>query len=136
MRLSDINEAEKVYNTIKLDHPKCAVEYIASTVFAAASSPSSNIPQTAHEGQVIMTASYPSNTALDRKAFEESLRELLSAEGELYAWQKLLATEAGTFKMVAEFADSGLAGRAIARCNNKIIGVRLSNPPIKRQQLT
>ncbi|KAM3073807.1 hypothetical protein ACMFMG_008430 [Clarireedia jacksonii] len=70
----------------------------------------------------MMTASYPSNTALDKKEFEESLRELLSAEGELYAWQKLLATEAGTFRMVAEFADSALVTRAIARCNNKIIG--------------
>ncbi|KAM3073805.1 hypothetical protein ACMFMG_008430 [Clarireedia jacksonii] len=122
IRLTDINEAEKVYSAIKLDHPKCAVEYIPAKDFNAVVSPNSKSLTSAHEGQVMMTASYPSNTALDKKEFEESLRELLSAEGELYAWQKLLATEAGTFRMVAEFADSALVTRAIARCNNKIIG--------------
>ncbi|PQE16546.1 meiosis mei2 protein [Rutstroemia sp. NJR-2017a BBW] len=129
IRLSDINEAEKVYSTLKLDHPKCAVEYISSREYGAATTPNSQDPPTAHEGQVVLTASYPSNTALDRKEFEESLRELLSAEGELHAWQKLLATEAGTFKMVAEFANSALVPRAINRCNNKMIGVRLSFLP-------
>jgi len=37
---------------------------------------------------------------------------LLSAEGNLYARQKLRPTEAGTFRMVAEFVDSQMAPQA------------------------
>jgi hypothetical protein len=48
---------------------------------------------------------------------------LLSAEGKLFAWQKLSATEAGAFRMVAEFDNASLAPRAVNRCNGKQIGV-------------
>lgn len=71
----------------------------------------------------MLTATYPPHTNIDKKVFEESLRELLSVECDLYAWQKFLATEAGTFRLCAEFVDSSFVARAIERCNNRIIGV-------------
>jgi hypothetical protein len=49
---------------------------------------------------------------------------LLSVEGQLFAWQKLAATEAGTFRIVAEFFDSALALRAVQRLNGKEIQAR------------
>lgn len=55
--------------------------------------------------------------------FEESLRAMLSAEGDLYAWKRILATEAGIYRMVAEFIDSDMAPRAARRCNKQTIGV-------------
>ena len=60
---------------------------------------------------------------LDKSVFEESLRAALAVEGELYAWQKFLATEAGTYRMVAEFVDSTHASRAVKRCNGKTVCV-------------
>ncbi|KAI9646936.1 hypothetical protein NHQ30_004936 [Ciborinia camelliae] len=139
IRMSNIYEAAKVYTAIKVDHVDCAVEYIKANDFGGvrkalhtspkqeltlrqAISPQSRTVYSAHEGQVMLTATYPPNTNIDKKVFEESLRELLSVEGELYAWQKFLATEAGTFRLCAEFVDSAFVSRAIERCNNKLIG--------------
>ncbi|TGO69124.1 hypothetical protein BOTNAR_0015g00400 [Botryotinia narcissicola] len=116
IRMSNIYEAAKVYTAIKVDHVDCAVEYIKAI------SPQSRTVYSAHEGQVMLTATYPPHTNIDKKVFEESLRDLLSVEGELYAWQKFLATEAGTFRLCAEFVDSAMVARAIERCNNKLIG--------------
>ncbi|ESZ99458.1 hypothetical protein SBOR_0220 [Sclerotinia borealis F-4128] len=122
IRMSNIYEAAKVYTAIKIDHVDCAVEYIKANDFGGAISPQSRTIYSAHEGQVMLTATYPPNTNIDKQVFEESLRDLLSVEGELYAWQKFLATEAGTFRLCAEFVDSAMVARAIERCNNKIIG--------------
>ncbi|KAF5879639.1 putative rna recognition domain-containing protein 2 protein [Botrytis fragariae] len=122
IRMSNIYEAAKVYTAIKIDHVDCAVEYIKANDFGGAISPQSRTVYSAHEGQVMLTATYPPHTNIDKKVFEESLRDLLSVEGELYAWQKFLATEAGTFRLCAEFVDSAMVARAIERCNNKLIG--------------
>ncbi|KAF7875068.1 hypothetical protein EAF04_002240 [Stromatinia cepivora] len=122
IRMSNIYEAAKVYTAIKVDHVDCAVEYIKANEFGGAISPQSRTVYSAHEGQVMLTATYLPNTNIDKKVFEESLRDLLSVEGELYAWQKFLATEAGTFRLCAEFVDSAMVSRAIDRCNNKLIG--------------
>ncbi|TAQ90445.1 hypothetical protein B7494_g1292 [Chlorociboria aeruginascens] len=141
LRLSNINEAGKVYTAIKLDHPKCAVEYISAMTFGKIVTPNSKAKYSAHEGQVVLTASYPTNVSFDTKEFEESLRALLSAEGELHAWQKLLATEAGTFRMVAEFMDAAMAVRAVQRCHGKKIdsvdvSVVMHTPDISSPQVT
>ncbi|RAL60197.1 hypothetical protein DID88_000818 [Monilinia fructigena] len=122
IRMSNIYEAAKVYTAIKVDHVDFAVEYVKANEFGGAVSPQSRTVYSAHEGQVMLTATYPPHTNIDKKVFEESLRELLSVECELYAWQKFLATEAGTFRLCAEFVDSAFVTRAIERCNNRIIG--------------
>ena len=75
---------------------------------------------------MVLTASYPVGTPYNKKAFEDALRAMLSAEaGEdgLNAWQKLAATEAGTFRMVAEFCDSTLARNAVQRLNGHTIKI-------------
>ncbi|KAA8572925.1 hypothetical protein EYC84_003476 [Monilinia fructicola] len=122
IRMSNIHEAAKVYTAIKVDHVDFAVEYVKANEFGGAVSPQSRTVYSAHEGQVMLTATYPPHTNIDKKVFEESLRELLSVECDLYAWQKFLATEAGTFRLCAEFVDSSFVARAIERCNNRIIG--------------
>jgi hypothetical protein len=88
-------------------------------------SPNSQTSYSAHEGQVLIGATYPTNRDVNRKEFEESLRALLAVEGPLCAWQKLSATEVGTFQMVAEFFDASLAPRAVQRCNQLKNGVSL-----------
>ena len=75
----------------------------------------------AHEGQVVLNASYPIGTPYNKKAFEDGLIAVLSVEGKLHAWQKQAATEAGTFRMIVEFCDSALALRAVQRLNRKQI---------------
>lgn len=86
-------------------------------------SPNSNAIYSAHEGQILLEAKYPTKVTIDKFEFEDSLRAALSAEGEIYAWQKLLASEAGSYRMVAEFVDSTVASRAVKRCNGKTAGV-------------
>lgn len=151
--MSNIYEAAKVYTAIKVDHVDCHVEYIKANdfggvriifyssfkqdlTFKQAISPQSRTVYSAHEGQVMLTATYPPNSNIDMKAFEESLRDLLSVEGELYAWQRFCATEAGTFRLCAEFVDSAMVARTIERCDNKLIGVCISLPLIYRTLLT
>lgn len=86
-------------------------------------SPAKHQKMTAHEGQVVLRASYPRTSDLDKKAFEESMRGLLAVEGPLCAWQKMTATEAGVFELVAEFEDASHVLRAIQRLNGKQYGV-------------
>lgn len=138
--MSNILEAAKVYTAIKVDYVDFAVEYIKASEFGSVRiilyssykqaltlqqivSPETKAVYSAHEGQVMLTATFPPATQIDKKVFEESLRDLLAIECPLYAWQKFLATEAGTFRLCAEFVDSAFVPRAIERCNNRIIGV-------------
>lgn len=83
--------------------------------------------KSAHEGQIVLTASYPINVsaALDKKAFEDAMRNMLQVEGKLCAWQKISATEAGTFRLIAEFEDVDVAQRAVKRCK----GIAVSTVP-------
>lgn len=92
------------------------------TLYQAVHSPSKSA-YSAHEGQVVLSVSYPVGTPCNKKTFEDGLRAMLSAEGLLYAWQKLAATEAGVFRMVAEFGDSALALHAVQRLDGKRIKV-------------
>lgn len=78
-------------------------------------------PRSAHEGQVILTAIYPPLASHNKKSFEDGLRQLLEVDGKLCAWQKISATEAGTFRLIAEFCDIKKAQMAITRCNGKYL---------------
>lgn len=71
----------------------------------------------AHEGQVVLVLSYPIGTPYNKKSFEQGVIDLLSVEGDLFAWQKQAATEAGTFRMVVEYCDVTHAIRTIQRLN-------------------
>jgi hypothetical protein len=68
-----------------------------------------------------LIASYPIGTPYNKKAFEEGLIALLSAEGNLFAWQKQAATEAGTFRMVVEYCDAAHAVRTVQRLHGRQI---------------
>lgn len=66
-----------------------------------------------HEGQVILTAKYPVGTPYNKTAFEQGLRDILSAQGKLLAWQKQAATEAGICTFVVEYYDAAKALSAV-----------------------
>ncbi len=87
----------------------------------------------AHEGQVVLRVKYPVSRSSTKGQFEQSMRDLLAVEGPICAWQKMAATEAGTFHMIAEFEDCAHAGRAINRLNAKQVGVSriLKSPCIR-----
>jgi hypothetical protein len=57
-----------------------------------------------------------------KKQFGEMLLDLLSVEGNLCAWTRY--NDPGSLHLVAEFADSSMASRAIQRLNGQVIGVR------------
>lgn len=48
---------------------------------------------------------------------------MLGVDGAIYAWQKQLATEAGTLRLVAEYSDVNSAARAIERLNGATVRV-------------
>jgi hypothetical protein len=157
LRYSNINDASEAYKTLKMDLPQHTVEYISPAAFASVSfegtqwlsptdihqavhSPSKG-SYSAHEGQVVLTATYPIGTPCNKKTFEDGLRALVSVEGKLNAWQKLAATEAGAFRMVAEFCDSALALHAIQRLDGKnikfsqgdvVISLKLHTPDLSQ----
>jgi hypothetical protein len=62
-----------------------------------------------------LTVTYPANAAVDRKVFEDAVRAALQTEGNLLAWQKIAATQIGTFKMIAEYCDTFKAQKAVKR---------------------
>lgn len=61
---------------------------------------------------------YPAGRGSNKTQFEKGIRDLLAVEGSIVAWQKMAATEAGVFHLIAEFNDAGHAFRAIQRLNN------------------
>jgi hypothetical protein len=75
----------------------------------------------AHEGQVFMVASFPSYA--DRSKLEIMMIELLGLDGTIYAYQKQLASEAGTLRLVAEYCDVTCAEPAVKRLNESSIRV-------------
>ena len=53
---------------------------------------------------------------MNKKRFEETLINWLEVDNhKLCAWQKLSATQAGTFRLVAEYYDSAFAAKAVER---------------------
>ena len=80
----------------------------------------------AHEGQVLAIARLPALAAHDNDKIESIIVDLLSIDGAIYAYQKQLASEHGTLRMVVEFCDVGSAHRAVARLNGAT--VRVSHP--------
>jgi hypothetical protein len=70
-----------------------------------------------------VTVTYPQGTPYKKSVFEDSVRAILSAQGDLFAWQKLMATEAGAFRMVAEFCDCSNAELAVKRLNGKTLAL-------------
>ena len=82
----------------------------------------------AHEGQVLAVARLPGLAAHDNDKIESIIVDLLSIDGVIYAYQKQLASEHGTLRMVVEFCDVGSAHRAVARLNGATVRVRLLHP--------
>lgn len=134
VRYSNINDAIMAYTALDLElDPKIAAQYISPAAFAsvrpnplkvyfttdfqqAVKSPSKT-SYSAHEGQVMVVLHYPIGTPYNKKAFEQGVIDLLSVEGELYAWQKQAATQAGTFRMVVEYCDITHAMRTVQHLN-------------------
>lgn len=63
----------------------------------------------------------------DTSQIEKIITDLLAIDGQIYAYQKQMASELGTIRMVVEFCDVGSAHRAVARLNG--ISVRVSVAP-------
>jgi hypothetical protein len=77
----------------------------------------------AHEGQVDILARLPPTGGFDRSKIENVIIDLLNVDGVVYAYQKQLATEAGTLRMIIEFSDVGSAHRAVTRLNGIVVKV-------------
>lgn len=74
---------------------------------------------------------------MDSKQIERAVRVVLEEDGhKLYAYQKIPATAAGTFHLIAEYEDSLIAQEATRKLDRRIIAVSLPPPPkICRMQL-
>lgn len=69
-----------------------------------------------------MHVQYP--LGIDKTKFEDEIRSLLAAKNRsLYAWEKMLNEEVGTFALVAEFHDSSHAKLVAQELHGKVIGV-------------
>ncbi len=79
----------------------------------------------AHEGQVSLLANFPAAGGFDRAKLEGIILDLLRVDGAVYAYQKQLATEAGTLRLVAEYDDVNSAARAIERLNGATVRVSM-----------
>lgn len=77
----------------------------------------------AHEGQIALIAKFPGAASFDRAKIEDIIVDLLAVDGAVYAYQKQLATEIGTVRMIVEFCDVGSAHRAVARLNGSTVRV-------------
>ncbi|KAI9049332.1 hypothetical protein LZ554_007176 [Drepanopeziza brunnea f. sp. 'monogermtubi'] len=122
IRLSNIVDSIPLYNAIQKDSEGLSVEYISPAVASQASSRNLQQSYTAHEGQVVLKVKYPATRNSGKGAFELQIRDLLAVEGPIRAWQKIVATEAGIYHLVAEFEDACHAGRAIQRLNGTSVG--------------
>ncbi|KAL2068332.1 hypothetical protein VTL71DRAFT_16430 [Oculimacula yallundae] len=121
IRLGSISDAPTVYNGLSKDHDNIAVEYVSISAINKGVSPQQEFAS-AHEGQVALRVKYPSGRSSNKAQFEKSIRDLLAVEGSVVAWQKLAATEAGVFHLIAEFNDSAHALRAMQRINGMNLG--------------
>jgi hypothetical protein len=81
----------------------------------------------AHEGQISLVASFPTSGGFERAKLEGIILDLLSIDGVVYAYQKQLATEAGTIRLIAEYSDVNSAAHAVERLDGATIRV---SPPI------
>src|SRR5450432_2008661 len=81
----------------------------------------------AHEGQIGLVANFPSGGGFDRAKLEGIILDLLNVDGTVYAYQKQLATEAGTFRLIAEYGDVNAAARAVERLNGATVRVSISS---------
>jgi hypothetical protein len=77
---------------------------------------------TAHEGQVILQAPYPTGSTVSKKVFEDELRGVLSMDGSLCAWEKL-NTDDGVYVLLAEFHDASAVPNVTRRCDGMMIYV-------------
>ena len=82
----------------------------------------------AHEGQVLAIARLPGLAVHDNDKIESIIVDLLSIDGAIYAYQKQMASEAGTLRVVVEFCDVGSAHRAVARLNGATVRVCSFHP--------
>ncbi|CZT46411.1 related to mei2 protein [Rhynchosporium secalis] len=121
IRLGNISDAPTVYNALSKDHDNIAVEYVSINTINKGLSPQQEF-SSAHEGQVALRVKYPTGRSSNKLQFEKSIRDLLSVEGPIVAWQKMAAVEAGVFHLIAEFNDSAHALRAMQRINGMNLG--------------
>ncbi|OWP05060.1 RNA recognition domain-containing protein [Marssonina coronariae] len=124
VRLFNVSDSPILFNIIQKSHDDLTVEYISSgSVVNVIFSPTrqQQNPST-HEGQVVLRVQYPATRTASKHAFEKHMHELLTSEGPFCAWQKIVATEAGIFHLVAEYEDCMHAARAIHRLHNQTIG--------------
>jgi hypothetical protein len=71
----------------------------------------------------LLVANFPRGGGYDRAKLEGIMLDMLSVDGFVYAFQKQLATEAGTLRLIVEYSDVNAASRAVERLNGAIIRV-------------
>jgi hypothetical protein len=80
---------------------------------------------TCHEGQVYLTVfACSAGTTHDLEQLETFVKDLLSSEGDLFAFKLQPGVEGSLFSALVEFCDNDMSLRAVARFGGTVIEVR------------
>ncbi|RKF58583.1 putative rna recognition domain-containing protein 2 [Golovinomyces cichoracearum] len=120
IRCSNIRDAISTYDTICEACPEVSSRYVSLGEWIEVSSPGAKVNRSEHEGQVVVRFNYPHR--IDCKQIERTVRILLEEDGhKLYASQKMPATAAGIFHLIAEYEDCLSTKAAIRRLDRRVI---------------
>ncbi|RDL35072.1 uncharacterized protein BP5553_07003 [Venustampulla echinocandica] len=137
MRMSNLYDAQHIYNAVASDnHNRLVVEYISVATWASEVIPGQK-PPSKYEGQVYLEAHYPSQQITSRKKFEQHLRNLLvESGGPLWSWQPISTKDSAVFQLLIHLADAAKASKVVDALHKKPLSsqsnitmtVKLHNP--------
>ncbi|EPQ62306.1 BgtA-20392 [Blumeria graminis f. sp. tritici] len=140
LRFSNIRDAIKIHEILRQESPEVPSQYISYADWMKVASPSKKSKSSEHEGQVVIKINYP--LGFDYKQIEKEVRILLERDGrKLYASQKMPATAAGIYHLIAEFEDSSVTQDVVRRINRRviaesaIINISLHEPDLAHEQI-
>ncbi|POS85921.1 hypothetical protein EPUL_000940 [Erysiphe pulchra] len=135
VRCSNIRDAITTYEMISKECPEVSLQYVSLREWIEVSSPGVKVNRSEHEGQVVVRLNFPHG--IDCKQIERGVRALLEEDGhKLFASQKMPATAAGIFHLIAEFEDCLSSKAAVRRLDRRvvagcaIINIRLHEPDL------
>ncbi|KAI6247737.1 Meiosis protein mei2 [Erysiphe necator] len=120
VRCSNIRDAISTYEIITKEYPEVSPQYVSLKEWTEISSPGVKLNRSEHEGQVVIRLNFPHG--VDCKQIERGVRALLEEDGhKLFASQKMPATAAGIFHLIAEFEDCLSAKAAVRRLDRRVV---------------
>ncbi|RKF60230.1 putative rna recognition domain-containing protein 2 [Erysiphe neolycopersici] len=121
VRCSNIRDAITTYEMISKECPEVSTQYVSLREWIEViSSPGVKVNRSEHEGQVVVRLNFPHG--IDCKQIERGVRALLEEDGhKLFASQKMPATAAGIFHLIAEFEDCLSSKAAVRRLDRRVV---------------